>query len=52
MAPIFCKNVEKNERRLYFLGGGDVVVLAFFEGSVRPEVALPQLVEFGYAEII
>ena len=52
MAPIFCNNVEKIERRLYFPGGGDVMVLAFFEGSVRPEVELPQLVEFGYTEII
>ena len=29
-----------------------MVVLAFFEGSLRPEVELPQLVEVVYTEII
>ena len=52
MAPIFCNNVEKIQRRLYVPGGGDLIVLAFFEGSVRPGVELSQLVEFGYTEII
>ena len=29
-----------------------MIVLAFFEGSVRAGVELPQLVEFKYTEII
>ena len=38
---------QKNERRLYLPGGGDVTVLAIFDGFVRPGVDLPQMVEFG-----
>ena len=28
-----------------------MIVLAFFEGLVRPVVELPQLVEFGYTKL-
>ena len=51
-SPIFCNIVQKIERRLYFPGRDDMIVLAFFEGSVRPGVDVPHLVEFGHTEII
>ena len=49
--PIFCNNVEKIERRFRFPGGGDVKVLAFLVGSVRPGVGWLWLIEFGHMEI-
>ena len=40
------------ERRLYFPGGSDVTVFGTFEVFVRPGVDLPDMVEFGFTEII
>ena len=48
----FCNNAKKIGRGLHFSSGGDMIVLAFFEWLVRPGVELPQLVEFGFTEII
>ena len=40
------------ERRPYLPGGGDVTVFGTFEVFVRPEVDLPDMVEFGLTEIV
>ena len=52
LPSIFCNNVKKIGRGLHFPSGGDMIVLAFLEWLVRPGVELPQLVEFGFTEII